>query len=60
MAEAIFFHQIESLQVQLANIQTQIDSGRPTTTKDLLFVSLIPKWAETDKYMSVYEFFEAV
>jgi len=57
MVEAQLFQKIETLQVQLANLQTQIYSGRPTKHKDLSVVSLIPKCARTDKYASVHEFF---
>jgi hypothetical protein len=60
MAEALLRQQIESLQAQLTSLHTQMNSGRPTTTKDLSLVSLIPKWAGTDKSMSVYEFFGTV
>ena len=60
MAEAQLRQQIESLQVQLANLQTQINAGRPTAPKDLSLVSLIPKWAGTEKCMSAHEFFETV
>jgi hypothetical protein len=42
MAEAFLRQQIQSLQVELVNLQTQTNSGRPTTTKDLSFASLIP------------------
>lgn len=60
MAEALLRQQIESLQAQLANLQAQISSGRPTAPKDLSLVALIPKWAGTEKSMSVHEFFETV
>jgi hypothetical protein len=60
MAEAFLRQQIESLQAQLASLQTQVNSGRPTATQDLSLVSLIPRWAGTDKSMSVHEFFETV
>jgi hypothetical protein len=60
MVEALLRLQIETLQTQLASLQTQINSGRPTTTKDLSLVSLIPKWAGTDKSMSVHDTIETV
>jgi hypothetical protein len=49
VGEALLLQQIESLQVHLANPQTQTDLGRPTAPKDLSFLPLIPKWAGTSK-----------
>jgi len=57
MTEPQLLQQTESLQVQLAILHAQIDSGRPTAHEDLSLVSLISNWAGNDKYVSVHLFF---
>jgi hypothetical protein len=57
MTEAQLLQQTGSLQVQLANLRAQIDSGRSTAHKDLSLVSLIPNWAGNDKFVGVHDFF---
>ena len=41
-------------------MRVQVSSGRSTSAKDLSVISLIPKWAGTEKSVSVEEFFESV
>ena len=60
MAEAKLRQQTESLQAQLGNLQTQINSGRPTTPKNLSSVSLIAKWEATSKSMCAHYSFQTV
>jgi hypothetical protein len=55
MAEAQLRLQIESLQAEEANLELKLNSSvaTPTVTKDLSLVSFIPKWAGTEKSLSV-------
>jgi len=40
---------VESLQTEISNLHAQISSSRPTATKDLSLISVIPKWSGTEK-----------
>jgi hypothetical protein len=51
---------VESLQAEINNLRTQVNSGRPTAPKDFSLSSLIPKLFGTEKSVSVKEFFELV
>jgi hypothetical protein len=59
MAEAQLRLQIESLQAEVANLKVKVNSSlaTPMAAKDLSSVSFIPKWAGTEKSLSVNEFF---
>jgi len=59
MAEG-FQKLVESLQAEISNLRAQVSPSRPTATKDLSLISLIPKWSGTEKSVSVKEFFEIV
>jgi len=59
MAEG-FQKLVESLQAEISNLRAQVSPSRPTATKDLSLISLIPKWSRTEKSVSVKEFFEIV
>jgi hypothetical protein len=51
---------VESMQAEINNLKLQIPTGRPTVPKDLSQISQVPKWAGTEKSISVVEFFELV
>jgi hypothetical protein len=57
MVEAQLKQQIESLQAELSELRMQVCAGRSTVAKDLSLVSFIPKWAGTEKSVSLNEFF---
>jgi hypothetical protein len=58
MAEAVA-QQMARLQLEVQSLQSQLQA-RPTVTKDLSLVSLIPKWAGNDKAIPIHDFFEAI
>jgi hypothetical protein len=60
MAEAQLRHQLESLQLELSQLRTQVTTGRSTVPKDLSLVSLIPKWSGTEKSVPLADFFESI
>ena len=47
------------LQLEVQNLQAQLQM-RPSVTKDLSPVSLVPKWAGNEKAVPLHEFFEAI
>jgi hypothetical protein len=52
--------QMARLQLEVQSLQAQLQM-RPTATKDLSMVSLIPKWAGNEKAVHLHDFFfEAV
>jgi hypothetical protein len=51
--------QMARLQVEVQNLQAQLQT-RPPATKDLSLVALVPKWAGTDKAISLKEFFDTI
>jgi hypothetical protein len=51
--------QMVRLQTELQHMQAQL-STRPTSSKDMSLVTLIPKWSGTDKATPLHEFFEAI
>jgi hypothetical protein len=55
MAEQVA-QQMAWLQLEVKSLQAQLQA-RPTVTKDLSLVSLIPKWARNDKAVPLHEFF---
>jgi hypothetical protein len=59
MAEG-FQKLVEGLQAEIASLRLQVSSGRPTVAKDLSLISQVPRWAGTEKSVSVDEFFELV
>jgi hypothetical protein len=61
MAEQVA-QQMARLKLEVQSLQAQLQA-RPTVTKDLSLVSLIPKWAGNDKAVPpppLHEFFEAI
>ena len=48
---------VESLQAEINNLRAQDSPSRPTATKGLALISLIPKWSGTEKSVSVKESF---
>jgi hypothetical protein len=54
MAEPIA-QQMARLQLEVQNLQVQLQSRSPAT-KDLSLVALVPKWAGTNKAISLKEF----
>ena len=58
MAEAVA-QQMARLQLEVQNLQAQLQM-RPSVTKDLSLVSLIPKWSGNDKAVPLQQFFEAI
>jgi hypothetical protein len=58
MAEAVA-QQMARLQLEVQNLQAQLQT-RSLVTKDLSLVALVPKWAGTDKAISLHEFFETI
>jgi hypothetical protein len=54
MVEAVAQH-VTSFKLEVRNLQTQLQM-RPSVTKDLSFVSLVPKWAGTGKAVPLHEF----
>ena len=58
MSEAVA-QQMARLQLEVQSLQSQLQT-RPTVTKDLSSVSLIPKWAGNDKAIPLHDFFEAI
>jgi hypothetical protein len=51
--------QIARLQTEVNSLQSQLTT-RPTVTKDLSLVGLIPKWSGTEKATPLTAFFEAI
>jgi hypothetical protein len=60
MAESHLRQQLESVQLEICHLCTQVPSGRPTAPKDLSLVSYIPKWPGTEKSVHLEEFFETI
>ena len=58
MSETVV-QQMARLQPEVQSLQSQLQT-RPTVTKDLSSVSLIPKWAGNDKAIPLHDFFEAI
>jgi hypothetical protein len=58
MAEARS-QQIARLQQEILSMQAQLQT-RPSATKDLSLVSLIPKWAGNEKEIPMHEFFVTI
>jgi hypothetical protein len=55
MAEAEA-QQMASLQAEMRNLQVQVQS-RPSATKDMTLVALVPRWARNHKAFPVNQFF---
>ena len=58
MAEAVA-QQMAKLQAEVQILQAQLQA-RPTVTKHLSLIALIPKWAGNDKAIPLHEFFETI
>ena len=58
MAETVA-QQMVKLQTEVQNLQTQLQA-RPTSTKDLSLIALVPKWAGNNKAIPLHEFFETI
>jgi hypothetical protein len=56
MTEAVAQH-MAKLQLEVQSLQAQLQM-RPSVTKDLSLVSLIPKWAGNDKAVPLHFFFK--
>jgi hypothetical protein len=57
MAESPLRQQLESLQLEIRHLRTQVSSGWPTAPS---LVSYIPKWPGTEKSVHLAEFFETI
>ena len=55
MAETVA-QQMAKLQTEVQNLQAQLQA-RPTATKDLSLIALVPKWAGNDKAIPLHEIF---
>jgi hypothetical protein len=51
--------QMARLQAEVQTLQAQL-AARPTSTKDMSLVSVIPKWSGTEKAIPLGEFFEVI
>jgi len=58
MGEAVA-QQMPRLQLEVQILQAQLQM-RPSVTDDLSLLSLIPKWADTDKAVPLHEFFGVI
>ena len=58
MAETVA-QQMAKLQTEVQNLQAQLQA-RPTATKNLSLIALVPKWAGNDKAIPLHEFFETI